>query len=374
MDNSVFVFADGSQIHGRDISALLGKSLTPGDVGIEIEVEGNKFKKEDIPHPWAYKHDGSLRGKDNAEYILRRPIKFEEVPAAIGTLWQMFSDYGSVLDDSNRTSVHVHLNVQRFHKNRLCSFAALYFCVEEILTEWCGEHRVGNLFCLRAKDAPAIVYHLKKFLLEGPAWNLSENLHYAAFNIHALVKFGSIEIRTLRGVKDPGIIMAWVSILERLYKLSEEYPDPRAICESFSGEGPFEFLRKLLGDKHDLVMSGISYNGQQIMEAMYTGIRLAQDLCYCRDWTLYKPVDSRKDPFGRRRLSMPITDYVQNVEAATALWNGLPSFSPGSPGVPQLASAQSSEIYDPYQDLEDAYNEENEDEDEDEAEEEQDFY
>src|SRR5690349_22399742 len=149
----------------------VGVKETKGDIGIEIEVEGNKFPKhayegydavdpERIPKQWDYHRDGSLRGEDNAEYVLKKPLKFSEVPKAINDLWQMFSDYGTVLDVSNRTSVHVHLNVQDFYINRLCSFAAMYLSVEDILTGWCGDHRVGNLFCLRAKDTPAIVTEL----------------------------------------------------------------------------------------------------------------------------------------------------------------------------------------------------------------------
>jgi len=289
-----------SEEEGYDIRTLMGHNPTAGEVGIEIECEGNSFRKDSISPPWKYVKDGSLRGQDNAEYILKRPILFSEVPAAIDTLWEMFGRHGTVLAESNRTSVHVHLNAQNFHMNRLCAFISIYFIVEDLLTQWCGDHRVGNLFCLRAKDAPGIVSKIKDFLIhEGRNGGLSEGLHYGGLNAHALAKFGSIEIRALRGVTDPKIIVDWVSILERIYKVSEEFPDPRGVCDNFSGAGPIDFLHMLLGDKTQMVLDGIPYDNGQVMDSLYEGIRIAQDLCYCREWSEYRPVVTKLDPFGR---------------------------------------------------------------------------
>ena len=164
--NSVFVSNKSDKINGYTIQSITRGKPCNGDVGIEIEVEGNKFPKEhsQLPSVWEYKHDGSLRGQDNAEYVTRGPIPFNNVAEACNQLWDTFTGFGSVLDVSNRTSVHVHLNVGNFHLNRLASFAALYFSVEEVLTNWCGEHREGNLFCLRVKDAPNILSSLKALL------------------------------------------------------------------------------------------------------------------------------------------------------------------------------------------------------------------
>jgi len=234
-----------------NIGAMLGTRTVDGDVGIEVEVEGNKFPKEDapqIPKVWRYTHDGSLRGHDNAEYVLRAPIKFDQVDKAVDDLWKMFTDYGSVLDDSNRTSVHVHLNAQGWHLDRLTAFLALYFSVEELLTQWCGDHRVGNLFCLRSKDATSIVSQIRDFIRSDGELVPSQGMHYAGLNCHALTKYGSVEIRSLRGATEADTIKTWVSVLRRLYDLSGDYPDPRAVVEGFSGAGPLDYLNSILLD------------------------------------------------------------------------------------------------------------------------------
>jgi hypothetical protein len=312
----VFVKRERKAKPGFNMGVVLNRKPTKGEVGIEIEVEGNKF-----PYPpgmqgshapvkmpgwnfWSYVHDGSLRGADNAEYVLNKPIMFKEVPAAIGEIFGALATYGSVIDDSHRTSVHVHLNCQEFHLNRLCSFMALWYCLEEVLTQWCGEHRVGNLFCLRAKDAPAIIAQLRHFLKKDGAVQLSEHLHYSGLNAHALAKYGSLEVRTLRGCTDPQTILDWVGILERLYVLSGEFTDPRDICSLFSSEGPLAFFDNVLRERASVVRSVVGWSDEQIRDAMYDGIRLAQDLCFCRDWSEYNPIKLRPDPWGRSLKSV----------------------------------------------------------------------
>jgi hypothetical protein len=284
------------------VGAIFGKTTTKGDIGIEIEIEGRNLPHEEVTEyapQWKYVIDHSLRGEDNGEYVLKKPIKFGNVPDALKSLWGVFNQYKTKFDDSNRTSVHIHLNCQSFYLNRLASFSALYFCFEELLTEWCGEYRVGNLFCLRSKDAPAIISRIRK-LIQTSDNSISEHLHYSAFNIHSLSKFGSIEIRTLRGVKDPQVIQDWVDILQRLYDLSESFEDPRKICDMFSAEGPYDFFYAVLGDKADVLRNGLSWTDEQIKESLYEGIRLAQDICYASDWDTFKKSELKADPFGRK--------------------------------------------------------------------------
>lgn len=309
---SIFVRSAKQQEPGFNVGMVLGRKSTAGDVGLEIEVEGNKFPKpegyEGTHSPrampglpgWSYVHDGSLRGKDNAEYVLTSPILFKDVDKKVRALYKHLDDFGSKFTESNRTSVHVHLNCQTFHFNRLTSFLALYFTLEEVLAEWCGDHRVGNLFCLRAVDAPAIVSQLRRFIRSNGKTELREQLHYAGLNAHALMKFGSLEVRLLRGCDEPDTIITWVRILQRIYDISADYPDPRDIMGAFSQYGPNQFFETILGDVRHDVMKGVNLTYDDIGDRMLTGIRLAQSLCYCRDWDLFKAMKVEPDPFGRK--------------------------------------------------------------------------
>lgn len=344
MTVELFRRCSAEPIMGYTLLTILRRFLKPtkGSVGIEVEVEGNKFPKvpgmettrKALPmEGWTYWHyvkDGSLRGADNAEYVLGKPIEFEEVPDAIAELTAKLEEYGSKLDDSNRTSVHVHLNCQDFHMNRLASFCALYFCFEEVLVEWCGDHRVGNLFCLRGKDAPGLITKIKRFIQSDGQTELSDGLHYSGLNANALTKFGSLEVRSMRGPTDLLIIVQWVKVLERLYNLSAEFTDPRDIPAQFSAQGPLTFFETILGEEGITLRQGIDFDDERIRDSMYEGIRLAQDLCYCRDWGNFKPVDMKDDPFGRdmRKVSKAYFDQMAAYSAGDLqIVNSLQAFA-----------------------------------------------
>lgn len=313
---------------GFKLAVILDKAEVKGELGLELEFEGKRLPHEDeTPKPWKYHQDGSLRGDDNGEYVLAKPIAFSELPDALDTLWKAFASKKSTFDDSNRTSVHVHLNCQEFHLNRLASFLGMYFTLEEVLTEWCGEYRVGNLFCLRAKDAPAIIHYLKRFIQNDGATPLPEMLHYGGLNPNALHKFGSIEIRTLAGVSEPTTILTWVSILQGLYERSADFHDPRELVTLFSGLGASDYFNMLLGEHADTIRSGINFTEQQLSVSLLEGIRYAQELCYCRDWSEYKTVKLQRDPFGRSAQSImnkltggPTEAPVSHLVAPSPMW------------------------------------------------------
>ncbi len=165
---------------------------------------------------------------------------------------------------------------------------------------------------------------MKRFIrAEGQA-ELRDGLHYSGFNVQALQKFGSVEIRTLRGVKDPVIIQQWVNILQRLYKLSEEFTDPRDVCSAFSQGGPLAFFDNMLGEMGSVVRDGVPFNDDRIISSMYEGIRMAQDLCYCRDWDLFKAVDIKDDPFGRDPRKI-VKSLVQTAQGSVMSQQMTPS-------------------------------------------------
>jgi hypothetical protein len=47
------------------------------------------------------------------------------------------------------------------------------------------------------------------------------------------------------------------------------------------------------------IKDSIGFTDDQIRESMYDGVRMAQDLCYCRDWDRFKAIKLSPDPFGR---------------------------------------------------------------------------
>lgn len=342
------------------ISSLRNRGIEKGEIGLEIECEGNKFPKADtynygseanLPKHWLYHKDGSLRGNDNAEYVIKGTIKFSEAEKHLKALWKALDTYGTKLDDSNRTSVHVHLNCQMFHANRLASLMCMYIAVEELLTAWCGEHRVGNLFCLRAVDAPGIVETLCRYFRTYGGMTIPDGIHYAGMNAQSLQKYGSLEFRSLRGCSDYETILKWVGILQHLYEKSADIKDPRDVIAAFSYEGPLAFIDTILGEKALTVINEIGYNAEQVQDALFRGIRLAQDLAYCLDWSSLQYRDYSPDPFGRGRKRLSgfseiignpendsLSEYQTMPSAATTIYNQIltssQNFAPAEPEMP----------------------------------------
>lgn len=317
---------------GLPLGAFLGLKSVKGDVGLEIELESYTtpfpIHPDQLPKTWVYHEDHSLKAKFNAEYVLAKPLKFAAATDAVNELWAVLEEKKIEMAESNRTSVHVHLNAQEFYMNRLATFIGLYFCFEEILTAYCGEHRVGNLFCLRAKDATGIVTNAKKFIKSDGVYRFNDSFHYSGLNLHALLAHGSLEVRCMRGPSNPEQVIAWVKILQALYEFSAKFEDPRQAISTLSGSGAEGFFHEVFGDSAGPLAIGSGMTLQQLRESILEGVRYAQDICYCRDWSEFKTVKLEKDPFGRDlnkvapTMAAPPISSVQPAAAGGYLYQG----------------------------------------------------
>jgi hypothetical protein len=286
------------------IAGMQGRKPKLGEVGIEIECEtsvaGSLPKGANvIAEYWRYERDGSLRGADNGEYVLTKPVNFDKVDEAVDKLWAEFEKSKVKLNDSVRTSVHAHLNVMPFYQNRLAALLGLWFIFEEVLSYWCGDHRVGNLFCIRAKDGESIIRQIKGWVEAKGKFPLNnEALHYSALNMAALNKYGSIEIRTMHGPTTPEPVKQWIRILKKLYDASADYDDPRTLIEKFSLAGPYDFLTNIFQEESDTILRNIG--DLDVRDSLFEGMRFAQEVIYARDWSDFRPAKIAIDPFGRR--------------------------------------------------------------------------
>jgi len=224
-----------------------------GDVGIEVECEGTNLNWDEGCQFWRIENDGSLRGlfpHERAEFILSSPVKASEVKAAIKELTNMQKD--AKLNFSFRTSVHVHVNVQELQERDLLNMIYTYFLLEEPLLNFCGKERKGNRFCLRLQDAEgvldAVIELAKRGIVEYKRNHLEDHIRYAALNMAALYKYGSIEFRSMRGTLDAGVLNNWVDALLAVRKFACEMKNPQEIFDLFSMLPAEEFLTRVLGD------------------------------------------------------------------------------------------------------------------------------
>ncbi len=265
--------------HRRTISSLIDRAnFEKGEeIGIEIECEGHNLVEELLTY-WKCMKDGSLRG-ENQEYVLRRPVAREGVAKVLNYLNKKLEVHGSELARSDRTSVHIHINCLPLKIKQVYNFICLYLIFEELLVGYCNKSRECNLFCLRARDAEFLITMLKKACLTDNYWLLrTDQLRYAAMNVSALFKFGSLEFRALQGTVDPNIIQTWVALLLCLKDKAIEYDAPGEILYEFSRRGADGFLGDTFGELRGVITKG------DVNQSMYEGARLAQDIAFARDW------------------------------------------------------------------------------------------
>lgn len=257
--------------------------MTNGDLGIEIEVEGNSLPMVD--KYWKNEEDGSLKGPETREYVLRKPSSLNDVRLALNYLDDQYVANNTQVMDTVRAGVHVHVNCQHLTMTQLYTFMTVYLTLENILVKWCGEGRCGNLFCLRASDAEYILDQIKAAANSRVFREhlYSDNLRYASMNVKALGDYGSLEFRSMRGTRDLNLIFTWAKTLLSLREYSKELNNPSEVIEKFSLLGAEGFMREVLGENYEV------FSCAEQEKLLWEGMRNAQDIAFCADWSVFDP-------------------------------------------------------------------------------------
>jgi len=208
-----------------------------------------------------------------------------------------------VAEDRASNSVHVHINAQGLTMQQVLTWLAVYFIFEEQLVRWAGPHRIGNLFCLRARDAEGLIQMIRKAVKEDDfSYFSDDNYRYAAANVMALTKFGSLEFRALRGTVKKDVIQQWVDTLLSIKDKSLEYKDPIAVLADFSRRSPLGFTNHIL----PFPMSRFMLHQQDFQESLYDGARLVQDFAFQTEWQS-RPSDKPKDLSPKKKTTIQPT-------------------------------------------------------------------
>lgn len=259
----------------------------PDSFGVEVEVEGKNLINlpMNVQNYWNVHDDNSLRKlkpNDQAvEFVCRRPFAMTAVREAVVNLFDYLNRPDVTVYNSYRTSVHVHLNFGLETFRTIYNFMTLALILDELFVSQCGPHRIGNNFCLRAKDALGQVRMLTDSIQSGNGFFQlgGQNERYSSINFTSLTKFGSIEFRSLECTTHEGRLMHWIGTLDYLKQHSKTYINPVEVIQQFSSRGPKEFLKQALGPfSHKYI--GVPGMEEMLMD----GVRVAQDLAYCSAW------------------------------------------------------------------------------------------
>lgn len=306
-------------IPGFKMNSPLGHvSPYKGRIGLELEIEATRTLPHDhhLDHirapktnaAWLSVTDGSLRGEAR-EYIFTQPCSPDELPHMVHGLFNTFASMNSVVNNSNRCSTHVHINMSGKTVNVVTSVLCLWGIYEQALIDYNGEERQSNHFCLSFKDSNSIIDAWSNFLRFGHRpGREAGNIKYAACNILPLWSKGSLEFRCGKAADEPNFPIVWATFIERLCTYAEtRYANPATIGYELSERGAYEILVDICKESATLsTFPKELLNGKSIEEfndQCLTGFRQVQSLAFAFPWDEWMREISKvyiPNPFNRQ--------------------------------------------------------------------------
>jgi hypothetical protein len=174
----------------------------------------------------------------------------EEAITITNDLFKKFTDHKVKFNDSIRTSTHVHLNFYDKTFKQVINFFTLFSLLEEVLQFYSGEDRKGNLFCVSTREASGLINDLSSSVAQGNFTAFARDRYkYAACNLSTLYKFGTIEVRTMRGATSAEQVINWLNILNDMYGYSLKMRSPADLIISLSHLGAENLMREIFSHK-----------------------------------------------------------------------------------------------------------------------------
>jgi len=255
------VFGCGSRYRGLD------------RYGLELEIENcsNIIENGLNVKGWTSVTDGSLRN-NGLEFITAPPLKLENVSKAIAALFEAVQP--SEESYSDRTSVHVHCNMQGSTIDQLKSLCLLYLVTEKVFFDFVSRERFENVFCVPLMDFAA-PFSIFKALQEG---QVSRNWQkYTALNLLPLAELGTVEFRHMHGTANIEQINTWVQAIDCLKqatkkKAFEEWLSQVTTLNTTSEYGMF--LLELFGKIEGQFLLNTSF--EYYKESLYSNVLSAK--------------------------------------------------------------------------------------------------
>lgn len=282
-----------------------------GDVGTEVETEFHALPAEPVIPGWVVHQEGSIRGIAR-EFVTDGPVPFHRKRSAYEALASVL-DKLQVVKESHRTSIHNHINVSRISPMQTWTAATLYWMVENLLFSYCGEDRVGNLFCLRLNDAEGLLSDVFDDLnADYPFKTLlgNDDLRYAGLNINAIRKFGSLEFRGMRGVYDLETLDTWSTACYNIVHGAGRYQSPEHLMDEFYKSDKSEFLAQIFGAEFQKVICAT----KEWKDLLEDSVMSALPLAYYHDWEAWakKMEHNRSTLKDRPALNREVRELARN--------------------------------------------------------------
>lgn len=317
---------------------ITGLRRTTGDVGVEIELEGDNLLPGGLPcKGWDIHMDNSLRGpkgmgQGGAEYTTRGAISLADVRSAVGRLNDVLHNAKVILrEDSPRTSTHIHVNVQDLSYIDTFGYITLFAAIEPLFLNLCGPRRDGNSFCVTSFDSGDLPdwYHEVFRALEGHRpgtyTELPNRGKYASLGTFRMHDLGTLEARCFPCSVDPDEIHKWCTWLLNIKDMVRRQDDKS-----------FRSLIKLgLHDPQMLIQTIFGETGISpylAAELVQYGSREAYELTRLMKFFLNKKPDEKKARKAKSIYDLNIEEIPEEERVPLPqriVLNPPPAFAPG---------------------------------------------
>lgn len=254
--------------------------LYPVHVGVEIEAENVRDYDPWMAHQdlWRLTRDGSLRN-NGVEAVFARPLSPLEAEKAL----RVAAELGKGYDYSDRTSVHVHVNVRDISSPALFRFILLYAIFEKLLYAKFGPERYANNFCVPA----ATNYDLLTFLgaldrrrvVAGILLQQTDDRRYGGINLACLARFGTVEFRMCRGTCDYDTLVLLINALLAMREYAVRHRDPSTYVRDVSDTGAIGLFHAVFPKK---VADALS-EGMNLYDLCMDGARVVDYVLHYRE-------------------------------------------------------------------------------------------
>lgn len=187
---------------GQRVHPAEGNEVLPaGNIGIEIELEGNANGRWPTVEGWELKPDGSLR--DGMEYVFDGPQSGDNALGSINDLDQAMATFKP--EPTFRCSTHIHVDVRDLTWEQYERLVLLYMIYEDVLFDHAQAYRRQSNFCIpfMANDWLAEKFGREVIGRADVNHKFMGAQHwpkYSALNLQTTSSFGTVEFRGMHAV------------------------------------------------------------------------------------------------------------------------------------------------------------------------------
>jgi hypothetical protein len=255
-------------------------------LGLEIELEEVRLPNPHIDFNeelsrWVVKNDGSLRGEHALEFIFNGPMAGTDVILALEEFNAFLVNNEIKPLCSERTSVHVHVDVRDATLSQLISLILYYAIFEKALFRFANKQfdRYDNIFCIPLKEVISPFAFVRSLIKMEEIYKIYENANrkvgvndipyqlyddysrfinnnkrYCGINLVAIGQFGSLEFRMHEGTYDKSRLLNWINVLLSLKKYAfASTVAVEDIPKIFSIKGFKAILKEIFGIYADML-------------------------------------------------------------------------------------------------------------------------